>query len=415
MKKKTIILLVSLFTFFITNVYACGEIKELKSDIGTVTSVNSSNYLITVPEGTESVTLEGTTDYTWVVGYEPRKVSTKEKTELKVDGQACGYGIYTYFVEFKILSNVLAENMNTPNTEEEKTDNIVTNNNETTNDELKLSSLKIEGYEIDFNPDKLQYTLDVDYEVLSLKIIPSSNIDGSVIQVSDNAFSLQEGLNVITVTIKNRENEQTIYTLNVNRLKKKSDNNFLASIIINNYQLNYDPAITSYQLNIGKESMLNITVTPQSTLATTEILGNVDIKDGSVITIRVTAENGISRDYIINIVKEFNIMDYWIYIVIGLLLILFVLLLLIAKQKKDQKKQGPGTIDAPSNTAGEIKEIVPQNNIQVQEATTNAPVSLSTSEPATLKIIEPTNIEITDNVEKEKINEENSPTEIFQL
>ena len=77
----------SVLTFMTGNISACGEIKELYSSVGTISTIGETKYLVTVPKGTNEVTLTGTTDYTWVKGYEPRTVSTKNgNVELKVDG-----------------------------------------------------------------------------------------------------------------------------------------------------------------------------------------------------------------------------------------------------------------------------------------------------------------------------------------
>ena len=63
-----------------------------------------------------------------------------------------------------------------------------------------------------------------------------------------------------------------------------------------------------------------------------EILNNNDLKDQSIITIKVTAEDGTTTDYKIKIEKEF---PYLVVVVLPLsLILLLILIILIIRQKK---------------------------------------------------------------------------------
>ncbi len=435
MKKCFFLFLIGFLSLFSVNVNACGEIKELRTDVGTVSIENDSTYIVTVPEGTKEVTLEGTTDYSWVKGFEPRKVSTSEEAKVMVDGNACGYGIYTYYVKFKTLSNIIAEGEPEAPTDDETPSSNPSENpatseegnqtgdtpNEGSNgakDVLPLSKLEVEGIEFDFNPSVREYDLMVDSQVTSLDITALSEDPTVSIMVSDSAKKLVTGNNVIEIKLSDSYGNTGTYVLNILKPEAKSNNNLLSSITIDGYQLNFDTSITSYDLELGKEKMLNIQVTTVSDKANYLITGNQNLGNGSTITIRVTAEDGSSRDYIINIIKKFNIVDYWIYIVIVLLILLILIILMMSKKKKKQKKLGPQELEGQENTAGVVQEIVPQNTntaVQTEQGESNATLS----EPAgTLKIIEPTNIETpaeevftADN----KTEESDGSTEVFQL
>lgn len=411
------------------DVYACGEIKELRSSIGTVAIKNDSTYVVTVPEGTNEVTLEGTTDYTWVTGYEPRKVSTKNgRVELQVDGNACGYGIYTYYVEFKELSNIIAENEPSvptdPSTEVPST-SVEGGETTTTTPEteinygvLPLTRLEIDGIDFEFDPEQRVYNLEVDGNVKKLNIDAYTEDTAVTISISDSANDLKEGANVVIISLSDPYKNTGVYILNIEKTKPKSSNNFLESLTVDKYQLNFDPSISSYVLEIGKESTLNIVALPQSKEATVAILGNTNLSDGDEITIRVAAEDKTTRDYKIIIKRVFNIMDYWVYIVIVMLILLILIIMLIIKQKKNKKKMGPQTLEGQANTAGVIQEIAPQN--QTAGIDTNAEdqngVQASNANPGVvgkLKIIEPTNLETPP--DNNPVSEDDSPTEVFQL
>ncbi len=420
--KKRLALFLAVFSIALLklDVYACGEIKELTSSSGTVTMVDDSNYLITVPDDISAVTLYGTTDYTWVTGFEPRKVSTSEVSELKVDGNACGYGIYTYFVRFKKKSSIIAEN--TPNQNDDETppadnkpDNSDEENQGNAGSNLLLKSLTVEGYDLNFDPYTYEYSLEVGLDVVYLSIKATPETQGVSVSISENAFSLIEGENLVAVTLVDANGNTAVYNIKVNKVPPKSNNNYLSSLKIEDYQFNFDPAKNVYELEIGKDLSLNISAVTQDTKSTYEIIGNVNLHTGSVITIKVTAEDGSVRDYVINIKRVFNIMDYWIYIVIALLLLLLGILLIISKKKKNKKKLGPQTIDGQQETAGVVQEITSQNVAPIEPQNGEENVSVMADVQAgTLKIIEPTDIEKTDD-SSNKVDEENSPTEIFEL
>jgi len=235
------------------------------------------------------------------------------------------------------------------------------------------------------------------------------------VSISENAFSLIEGENLVAVTLVDANGNTAVYNIKVNKVPPKSNNNYLSSLKIEDYQFNFDPAKNVYELEIGKDLSLNISAVTQDTKSTYEIIGNVNLHTGSVITIKVTAEDGSVRDYVINIKRVFNIMDYWIYIVIALLLLLLGILLIISKKKKNKKKLGPQTIDGQQETAGVVQEITSQNVAPIEPQNGEENVSVMADVQAgTLKIIEPTDIEKTDD-SSNKVDEENSPTEIFEL
>lgn len=430
MKKKVLSIIVA-FLFIITceEVSACGEIKELSSSVGTVSVIGESKYLVTVPEGTNEVTLSGSTDYTWIEGYAPRVVSTKNgPIELKVDGNACGFGTYTYFVEFKELSPVIAENDPTPDAQAPNSNEVGTDPSDAEPDPapstpvnygvLVLNDLKIAGLDFAFSPETRVYDLEIEDTISKLDITPLTQDSSVTVRISDNAGDLQNGMNTITINLSDYYGNSGLYVLNVNKVKAKSSNNFLASLIVEKYQLNFDPSRTEYTVEIGKESVLNITAVTESELASYVVLGNTNLAGNDTITIRVTAENGETKDYVLNVKRAFNIMDYWIFIVIGLLLFLLLLVFTISKNKKNKKKMGPEVIKGETNTAGVVQEVASQNQNStvtetfVQDADGNTTVVTTT--PGTLKIIEPTNLE-TSSESENKVDENESPTEVFQL
>lgn len=419
MKKYLTFILIGLFSIVDINVYACGEIKSLTSDVGTVSVLNDTFYQVAIPEGTKEVTLLGDTDYTWVEGYGPRKVSTSETAQLRVDGNSCGYGIYTYYVEFKTISNIIAENEpttqdNNQSVQTPPLDGVITEPTpDTTSDygSLLLDILNIKEALIEFDPQMHEYAILVESDVESLTIKAISNNPNVTITVSDNANKLKVGTNTINITLADAEGNTGMYIITVDKLKPKSNNNFLASLKIDGYPINFDPSITEYTVSIGKKvMMLTIDAVSESELADVETLGNMNLSDGSVVTVRVTAEDGSSKDYILHIEKKFNLMDYIYYIIAGVLVVvLIILLLLIRKSKRKPKPAGPQAMEAQKETAGAVQEIGSQNAIS--NDTPVETLEVNSGAQAELKMLEPTNIE----TPKEEPKQEDGSTEVFSL
>lgn len=422
MKKLSLFLIAVLSIIGIQDVYAgCGDIDNLKSNIGTIKAVGDTKYLITVPKGTKEVTLTGSTKYSFEDGLAPRTVSTSEKDFQIVvaENEECGRTPYTLNFAFEEAAPTTTPNENngstnnTPTTTKPETTNptqtkpVESNNS----DKLKLNKLEIKGISIPFNSNTYSYDVDVDLDIEKIEIEAEAD-EGIEVVISENANALLPGENEVTVTLNSEGKEPVIYTINVNRMEQKSNNNYLGSLTISNHQLNFDPSTEEYTVTISDETALDIEATPESEKATYEIIGNSNLKDGSVVTIRITAEDGSKRDYKINISRPFNIMDYTIYIAIALLVILLVLLILIGKNKKKKKKQEeakPEEVALQEVTAGTIQ------SAQTAEAIPQDLTQFSSQELNSLEIIEPTDIASTTTVENQAVSEDDSKTEVFKL
>lgn len=109
--------------------------------------------------------------------------------------------------------------------------------------------------------------------------------------------------------------------------KKEEDENQLL-IIVEGYDLDFDKNKHNYNLMIGREKKLNITVKPSTKILS--IIGNKNLENGSVITIVVS---GIRKPYTINIQKKENYIIYFI-VAISILLFLNIIRMIIKNKKK---------------------------------------------------------------------------------
>ena len=82
-----------------------------------------------------------------------------------------------------------------------------------------LKGLSIEGYKIDFNKDKLEYSIEVDNLVDSVKVTAEVNHGGATYEVVGNN-DLKVGTNTVKVNVTSESGDVKTYTINVTR---KSD------------------------------------------------------------------------------------------------------------------------------------------------------------------------------------------------
>jgi len=380
--------------FITTNVYACGELKSLVVAGAKVEKTGDASYVVTVKKGTSTVKLVAESDYPFEEGYGPREVSTNSEVELKVNGNACGYGTYTYKISFKQESTIIAENTQTTATTqpvvEEPAPTPVQESSKPT-----LENIVIEDVEFTFSKDTLDYSIEVDEDVTELNITAKPTEEGDTVSISENIKELTDGVNKIIITVTNPVGETTTYTINVTKTKSLSDNNYLASLKVTGYTLNFDAEEENYTLKIGNDSYLGIVAEAQSKNATVDIKGNENLKNGSVITIEVTAEDGTTKDYTIKIQKDNFIIafvkEYIVYLVVALLTLILLVLFIINSNKKKKNKARevkPESVAAPATTAG----VIQSQETPVQTPHTTAQPT-QTTQNSTLQIIEPTNIE----------------------
>lgn len=222
--------------------------------------------------------------------------------------------------------------------------NINTNTNSNkdnkNNDDDKeiLHDIKIENKNIDFSSDKYEYQLNIDYNTNKLDISTITNNNVRVeITGNDN---LKVGENVIIIRVYSTSDNIIEYKLIVNKKDKEdvlSSNNYLKSLVIKNYSINFDKDKTTYNLKINKEEYLDITALAEDSLSSVIIKNNDKLRNNDVIKIIVTAENGSEREYLINIEKGND--DYLLIIVITfeLIIITVIFTIIIIKNKRKNR------------------------------------------------------------------------------
>ncbi|MDO5568837.1 MAG: hypothetical protein Q4G04_01830 [bacterium] len=195
-----------------------------------------------------------------------------------------------------------------------------------------------------FSPDKLTYDLYVENDV-SFVIVTGKLEDDRAFTNSFGKHLLLSNTNVIYITVIAENKDKRVYTINVYRdynsdntsnilpinTSSLSSNNYIKSLIIDGYKLDFDKYKTSYIIDVLESvSKLNIVVELESDKASYTIEGNDDLSSNSNIDIIVVAENKNTRIYSIKVnkIKSDSIVEEttndnnnsWIIIVVIVLL-----------------------------------------------------------------------------------------------
>ena len=140
-----------------------------------------------------------------------------------------------------------------------------------------------------------------------MKIEATPNSEKSKVTINGNE-DLSVGDNVFKINVEAENGKVTTYTITVIRKKQGeeiSNNNNIKSITIKNHSIDFKSNVYKYTVK-ANEKELDLTITLDDENATYKITGNNDLKNGSEIKIKVTAENGEEKTYTL-VIKKSNL------------------------------------------------------------------------------------------------------------
>lgn len=167
----------------------------------------------------------------------------------------------------------------------------------------KLSSLSLSSGEINFNKDVYEYRIEVANEVDSINVNAVPEDSSSKVEIKNNT-NITNG-SVISIIVTGTDGTTSEYKIVVSKKEKaKSSNNYLSNLTIKDYELSpsFDKKTKEYTVIIDsnvKELVIDYDVEDENAMA--YIMGNENLKDGSVVEIGVIAEDESESIYIINI------------------------------------------------------------------------------------------------------------------
>ncbi len=178
---------------------------------------------------------------------------------------------------------------------------------ESTTENLGLLTLETNRGEISpiFNPDTLNYTLEVENNITDITVTAESLSD-EVQVLGTGKYHLNVGKNGISVFVVGTDGVQRDYQIVVTR--KKSSDATLSSLVVKSHMLSptFNSNTLGYTLKTSKDYLDFTTIQPTEAEATYVVSGNQDFQTGeNTVTIEVTAPDGTTKKtYTLTITKE---------------------------------------------------------------------------------------------------------------
>lgn len=160
-----------------------------------------------------------------------------------------------------------------------------------------------------FNPGVYDYEATVASNVKTVSITPILEDAKANAVISNNANEeLKAGEdNKITITVTAEDGSKKAYNINIKREALTSDATLKNLEIEEIEKFKFDKDKFTYNVKIGKNvKSLTITYELSDENSTVDIEGNSKLKNGSVVKVIVTAQDGTKKVYTLNIQKETN-------------------------------------------------------------------------------------------------------------
>ena len=251
------------------NRYSDNKLTSLVVGSNNVSISDANEYSVSVDASTTSVEIHATTAElaSFVEGFGERignkAVSLNEttKVEIKVKAQNGNIRTYTIYINKSAVGT------------------------DTRNSDATLKSLKIEGVDFVFDSSVLEYNLSVKYDVSSIKIEAIKSDEKANIEYSENVL-LKNGINNIEIKVTAENSSVKVYKLNITRQEEVP---IVSKIEIAGIDFEFDSKKYDYVIETTL-SELNFNVTLSNESATSEVLDNSNLKNGSVV--KIVAKDG---------------------------------------------------------------------------------------------------------------------------
>ncbi|MDE5587029.1 MAG: cadherin-like beta sandwich domain-containing protein, partial [Bacilli bacterium] len=175
-----------------------------------------------------------------------------------------------------------------------------------------LSSLRVNHGTLDpdFNPNTLEYNVEVGSEIDSIVVYATTDDSSATITSligNEHPYTLKKGLNKIQVKVRSMMGITRTYTVNVTR--KESNNNLLSDLKVyfgsrkRFYDIHFNKEINEYSITLpSKEEYVEIEAIPEDDASTIIGDGVTLLNTGiNTIDISVTSESGSTNVYTITI------------------------------------------------------------------------------------------------------------------
>lgn len=247
-----------------------------------------------------------------------------------VSGAVVNIGVKENVVEPEISNN--QSNHGNDSSSEEKDDK--------KSNDASLKELSLSNGVLDFNPDILNYSVEVSHDVEKISISAVANDSNANVSIPSD-LSLKDGDNQFKVSVTAYDGTKKEYIINVKRLDKVlSTDSSLKSLSIEGIDIDFNSSKYIYDIGEVNSSSLNIDAVANDSNAVVRIYGSESIGKDDSIVIEVEAEDKSKTEYIIyvsNVSKKTNSTSKIANLVIWILLLIsagFNCLLIYKNRKK---------------------------------------------------------------------------------
>ena len=206
-----------------------------------------------------------------------------------------------------------------------------------------LKSLNVEPGKIDFDEKKYEYRLTVEYGVNEIKIDAIPNNKDAKVEIINEPLVVGENEIKVIVTSDKSKSEYVILVTREENVDKSVAN--LRKIEIDEYpKLDFKENVLDYVLSFTKvPEKLTIRAFSKEDDSEIEISGNENLKNGSKIVVKnILKENGITREYILEIKEEKESHDnktVLLISIIGLTITIIILIILEIHSRRSEKRK----------------------------------------------------------------------------
>jgi len=252
---------------------------------------NTTNYTLTVPNSVSSVTVN----------------ATAEDSKASVSGT----GSKSLNVGENTISVVVTAENKTKKTYNIKVTREAASVVQSSDNTLK--GLSVSGYDMSpaFNKDTTNYEVTVPNSANEIIVNHSKNNDKASVEVI-GANNLKVGDNTVTVKVTAENGSVKEYKIIVHKEgpvdDSKNGDATLKGLDVSGYTLNpgFNKDVTSYTIYVQSSvDGLRVNATPNNSNAKVEVTGNLGWHDGvNTVQIKVTAENGTTKTYTVNAIRQ---------------------------------------------------------------------------------------------------------------
>lgn len=291
--------------FIIKVVAENGSIKTYTINITREASKSTNNYLKSLTLSNGSINFKKTTtEYNIDVNKDIDKVTIEANLDDSKSSFENGFGPRT--INLSLGNNTVYIRVRSESGQV-RTYTLNINRDDGRDSDSSLKNIKLSNGKLTFDKNTLEYKVTVEYKIDKMIIEATPNSDKAKVNITGND-ELSVGDNIFKINVEAENGKITVYTITVirkNQGEEISSNNNIKSITIKNNSIDFKSNVYRYTVKTN-EKELNLNIVLEDKNATYKITGNENLKNGSEIKIKVTAENGEEKTYTL-VIKKSNL------------------------------------------------------------------------------------------------------------